>query len=70
MPFFQKFSKITNEYSLEALGAGGAVWAAFFAIPNFFIQKVCGKDSCDHYNETAHGIIIASLAVAITINAL
>ncbi len=65
-----KFLDHINKFTLNVLGAGGAVWAAFFAIPNTAINSICKDETCSqYYYENVHTIIVMTLALLATINA-
>lgn len=68
--FSNNISKGINEFALEVLGAGGAVWAAMYAIPNAAMKYFCGEqENCSNYNEDAHMFTVMTLALLATGNA-
>lgn len=67
--WFRLFSKQTNEFILEVLGAGGAVWGMFFAIPNAMIKYFCEEKNCGGYREDIHMFVTIILALLATGNA-
>lgn len=65
-----KFLENINNFFLNVVGAGGAVWSTFFAIPNTAINTFCKEDACDnYYDENLHMFIVMTLALLATLNA-
>jgi len=79
MKFFKQAQRAVNEFNLQVIGAGGAVWAIFYAIPeavaNYFCRTAITNStlpsggSCERYLGASYMFVVIGVALLATANA-
>lgn len=66
---YQVGRRVCNEFQLEVIGAGGAIFGTTYAIWNSGLSAICTEETCKAYIPNTHFYVGAGLSLTFAINA-